>query len=323
MSMLTASDIGPDDKFAILLRRKGWHLQTHRSVYNDSQVIRWRPIFGPYEGISASQPFSSYLGNNTFRKILRAILTSPRDMKFLGEICTNHEKLIKILALLEAGGIAVRDGELWTKGPGCEGIDNTGPTLEWYVAEWFRRELEAPARHGVTIQEVPRGGDLDVVAFVNDLRIMVECKTGRPENISDIDMRWFLQRAYDFKPEIAVMLIDTESSVSSPANLATKIVADLSRKSRNEELSNVDNVLAATFPKYPDLYWCASNVFVTNVKHGIDGALSALLRLYDTHVRHQLYTTDPMDEEVWDFVQGQVQRREGEPQGVEGQVWLP
>jgi hypothetical protein len=64
MNGLTIADIGPDDKFEILLRRQGWHLQSYRSVYNDPLVIQWGPVFGPYEGISASQPFWSYLGND-------------------------------------------------------------------------------------------------------------------------------------------------------------------------------------------------------------------------------------------------------------------
>jgi|GEM_PF-1734386 len=327
--MLTASDIGPDDKFELLLRRQGWHLQSYSSTYNDPQVIQWRPILGPHEGISAARPFSSYLGDNTFRKILRAIMTSPRDMKFLSGICANQAKLAQSLDLLEAGGIAVHNGDLWSKGPGCKDIDNTGPTLEWYVAEWFRRELEAPARHGVKIEEVPRGGDLDVVAFVNDQRIMVECKTGKPENISDIDIRWFLQRAHDFKPEMAILLIDTESSVAKPAHLASQIVGELSRaslelsrKSPNEETSDTKNTLAAAFPKYPDLFWCARNIYITSVRHGIDAALSAVLRLYHSHVRHLLFLADLEDREEWDFVQGQVRRRQTERHGVEGQLWF-
>jgi hypothetical protein len=61
---------------------------------------------------------------------------------------------------------------------------------------------------------------------------------------------------------------------------------------------------------------------LASVKHGIDAALSAVLRLYHTHVRHLLFLADPEDKEEWDYAQGQVWRRQTEQHGVEGQLWI-
>lgn len=126
---------------------------------------------------------------------------ASRDTNQLREMCGNELKLAKILAYLEAGNVIARNGNTWTKGPQCSKINDIGHTLEWYVAEWFRRYLKVPARHGVSLQELRYGGDLDVVAFVNDLRVIVECKaTGRPDRFSKSKAQQFLQRVQDFNP---------------------------------------------------------------------------------------------------------------------------
>jgi hypothetical protein len=135
-------------------------------------------------------------------------------MSHLREMCTDEKKLTRILVFLEAGTCIVRKSDRWTKGAQCSQVNEIGHTLEWYVAEWFRRYLKVPALRGVSLNELRYGGDLDVVAFVNDLRVIVECKaTGRPDRFSKAKAQQFLQRVQDFNPEIAVLLFDTERRV--------------------------------------------------------------------------------------------------------------
>src|SRR5690348_11963901 len=170
---------GPDDGFHVALRRRGWHLTNLAPVYNDPKVIRWRT---PYESaVDEQQAMSFYdaFGDTTLRKVLRAVFgsESPPNEERLRSICGNKKRLAEILAYLEQGGfIEVVDGA-WIRGPTCQDIDNIGTTLEWYVAEWFRRELQAAARHGVILEDAPEGGDLDVIAFFNETCVFVECKT--------------------------------------------------------------------------------------------------------------------------------------------------
>ena len=86
-------------------------------------------------------------------------------------------------------------------------MSGIGPTLEWYIGEWFRFWLQVPARHGVTVKGLADGGDLDVVAFVGERPILVEGKSGNPVYITKAQIELFLCRMADFNPAIALLLI--------------------------------------------------------------------------------------------------------------------
>ena len=158
------------------------------------------------------------------------------------------------------------------KSPAYKHIDNIGPTLEWYVAEWFRDWLQVPARHGVAIKDVADGGDMDVVAFVDGIRVMVECKSGSPSQISETDMKWFLRRAAEFNPEIAVLLIDTESRIDQQVEMLNRL------RSGGDPLTPQD--------EKHTLYWGARHIYITTTRASIGDALSAVLRLYYAKIRH-------------------------------------
>src|SRR6266498_833436 len=129
---------GRPDQFEIMLRRQGWHLIRHKSVHNDPKVIRLHCRHG--------------------------VDGAHDDLR---RICSSELKLAKYLHFMCEHELTVQEGEFWCKSPAYKDIDNIGPTLEWYVAEWFRSWLEVPARHSVAIKDVADGGDLDVVAFVD------------------------------------------------------------------------------------------------------------------------------------------------------------
>jgi hypothetical protein len=313
----------PDDAFPVMLRRQGWHLIECSPVYTDPRVIQWRGTFTREAQDSGYATFYAAFGDNTVRKVVRAILNKSRTMADLKAICGDEAKLQGLLAYLEAGGVAIRDSAGWAKGPSCRDIDNTGTTLEWYVAEWFRHELQVPARHGVKLEEVHGGGDLDVVAFINDIRVLVECKTGKPDALSETDIRWFLQRALEFAPEIAVLLMDTESPITRPVQLVAEVIAEMNwleaHPDATESPAEVRTGIVPTpeVPGFPGLFCCARNVFLTGVTDSIDASLSAVLRCYYSYLRHQLILPLPPD---WNFVERRVARRDGSPFGVEGQV---
>lgn len=230
-------------------------------------------------------------------------------------------KLDETLVYLQAGGIVTNDGEIWSKGANCNQAENVGPTFEWYVAEWFRRELKAPARHGVHVEEMPKGGDLDVVAFVGEMRVWVECKTSRPDEISDEHLMRFLQRAFDFRPEIAVLLVDTKSSVAKLAQDVRNIWNHMSALSVGHTNPAPTQTEAEPIPGYSGIHWCAQHVFVANVEHSVDRSLSNILRFHETYAKRQSFAPTVG---IWDFESGTVQAesdREG-PYAVEGMLWL-
>jgi len=89
-------------------------------------------------------------------------------------------------------------------------IRSFGPTLEWYVAEIFRREFASETVWGVKFKRPNVGGDYDVIAKLNGSLIYSEVKSSPPKQIYDSEIASFLDRVEDLAPSIAVFLMDTE-----------------------------------------------------------------------------------------------------------------
>lgn len=275
---ITAQDLRREqearqDNFEIMLRRQGWQLIRHKPVHTDPRVIRL-PSPSETNGAEPDQTtFYDIFGDTTFRKLLRHIFYHKScALDDLKRICSSEQKLNRVLTFMAENALIVREGNLCYKGPNYKEVDNIGPTLEWYVAEWFRAWLQVPARHGVAIKDVADGGDLDVVAFVDGIRVMVECKSGSPTQIGENDIKLFLQRAADFNPEIAVLLIDTESQIDQQVEMINRFRAGGEPLTPQDERRN--------------LYWGARHIYTLNSKVSIADALSAVLRLYYSKIRH-------------------------------------
>ncbi len=298
-------------EFEVYLRRQGWTVTQALTYETDSRVLKIRNSASPRQ---SPHQLYEFLARKTVRKLLRAILAGPQTREMLLRICHNEQDLDKILADFELDGFAIKSGNEWVKGPACVGIDNIGPTLEWLVAEWFRSTLLSPTQHGVCIAEVPRGGDLDVVAVLNNLRVWVECKSKKPQDLTEEELRWYLQRAHDFHPEMAVLLIDTNSSIEEPIKLLNRICADMEWKRRvlvdptaKERPQPPEEIFQRRNKK--ELWWGGDNRFVTNVVNTIDASLMAVLRLYHNEVQHYIYPYGP-PEYIFDYVAGQVSKLE-------------
>jgi hypothetical protein len=281
---ITAQDLQREqearqDHFEIMLRRQGWHLACHKPVQIDPKVIRlpYSHETGSTNGSNGAAHenniFYTMFGDNTFRKLLRHIFfhkqCSYDDLKGM---CGSDQKLSKYLSFMTIHELIVQNGELWEKGPAYKEIDNIGPTLEWYVAEWFRSWLQVPARHSVAIRDVADGGDMDVVAFVDGIRVMVECKSGSPSQINETDIKLFLRRAADFNPEIAILLIDTESRIDRQIEMLNRL------RTGGDPLTAQD--------ERHRLYWGARHIYAINARMSIADTLSSVLRLYFSRIRH-------------------------------------
>lgn len=261
------------DGFDLMLRRQGWYLIQHRQVYTDPRVIHLASAETSESVEDLATLLYEMFGETTFRKLLRHIFFHQQGtLDDLRRMCSGEQKLAHYLNFMRRHLLVELEGENWRKGAYYKAINNIGSTLEWYIAEWFRRWLQVPARHGVTIKGVADGGDLDVVAFVDGIRVMVECKSGSPSQISETDVQLFFQRAADFNPEIAVLLIDTESRIDQQIEIFNRL------RSSGDPLKPQD--------AGKSLYWGARHIYVTNTKNGIGEALSAILRLYYSKIRH-------------------------------------
>jgi hypothetical protein len=270
MEEMIDAALHPDD-FDILFRRQGWlSFDYVRPEMVDPRRLSQRWVNSMTTTYSPNEFFRLF-GQNTFRKLLGHIYThSPCPRSDLEAMCSNAATLEQHLAFMRDQELAEDMDGIWRKAVRYQHVDNIGRTLEWYVAEWFRSTLAAPARYGVRVDDLADGGDLDVVAFVNNLRIWVECKSGR--DINDTHLRLFLHRARDFSPDIAVLLIDTDASI------ATQIERLNGAEDYGHPLEQQDRLIT--------LYWGKRNVYVVNTRKSIAHSLAAVLRLYHAKVKY-------------------------------------
>jgi hypothetical protein len=252
------------DDFDLRFQRLGWQSFSYQPRYSDPQVIRQRWSKSPSTGANITlQAFYQHFGDNRFRKLLRAVF-QPRTSQELERICS-RPKLDDHLTFMQEQEIAVFEKGYWRKNPQYQDISDIGRTFEWYVAEWFRSELKSPARHGVHVEGMAHGGDLDVVAFVDDMRIMVECKSGNPDKITKTHLELFLRRAAEFHPTIALLLIDTEVAISKQVEMLRQVF------------------LKSTFVgPGSSRKWNTDCVHISNVEKSIDRSLRETLRSHNS-----------------------------------------
>ena len=85
-----------------------------------------------------------------------------------------------------------------------------GPTLEWFVAEMFKREFSSPAIYGVSVKNTPSGGDYDVIASWDERLIYVEVKSSPPKGVEQSEISTFFSRMDDVLPDVAFLFNDTQ-----------------------------------------------------------------------------------------------------------------
>lgn len=85
-----------------------------------------------------------------------------------------------------------------------------GPTLEWFIAEMFKREFASPAFYGVSIKKIHSGGDYDVIASWNQRLVYVEVKSSPPKGIEKTEITTFFSRVDDLLPDVAILFNDTQ-----------------------------------------------------------------------------------------------------------------
>jgi Holliday junction resolvase-like predicted endonuclease len=148
-------------------------------------------------------------------------------------------------------------------------ITSFGTTLEWYVAEVFRREFGSEAVWGVKFRRPKVGGDYDVIAKFEGALFYVEVKSSPPKQIYDSEIAAFLDRVADLSPAIAVFLMDTE------LRMKDKIVPMF------------ENALAKRFPGPApvvrlerEIFQIAGRIFIANAKESVVGNLERVFGEY-------------------------------------------
>jgi hypothetical protein len=84
-----------------------------------------------------------------------------------------------------------------------------GGTLEWYLARELGARLGFDTATGLRFGAPGVGGDLDVVAAAEGRLLYLEAKSSPPRQISEEEVRAFLDRVEALRPDLALFVVDT------------------------------------------------------------------------------------------------------------------
>lgn len=184
-----------------MLRRRG--LKLHRRIDPERLLV--------HGGMSpkAKEEFYRLLHRYSFRLWLRDLikLRQGEDPQAVCAYCSTSACSHYMEVLSRMGIVEVTPGGAWKLLR--EGVTSFGETLEWFVAEIFRREFCAQVIHGVSFRSPPPGGDFDVLAAMEGLLVYVECKSSPPRGIEAQEVAGFLGRCELLAPHSALFLVDT------------------------------------------------------------------------------------------------------------------
>lgn len=148
-------------------------------------------------------------------------------------------------------------------------IRSFGETLEWYVAEVFKREFGSAAVWGVKFKRPRVGGDYDVIAKIDGALFYVEVKSSPPKQIYDSEITAFFDRVADLAPAIAVFLMDTELRMKD--KLVPMFEAELARRFAYPPL-------IARLER--ELFHIQDRIFLVNAKESIIGNIEKVVSRY-------------------------------------------
>ena len=155
-------------------------------------------------------------------------------------------------------------------------VTSFGPTLEWYVAGLLKREFGAEALWGVKFRRPAVGGDYDVLAKLDGSLLYIEVKSSPPKQVTDSEVRAFLDRVEDLSPELSIFLMDTE------LRMKDKVVpmfeqALATRRSDPPAVVRIER----------ELFHLEDRIYIVNAKESIARNIERVLACYFQGLRGQ------------------------------------
>lgn len=178
------------------------------------QVFRKNPLdrlFFPSTLSAQDQTrFYEMMKRYSFRLVLRDMIKHQDGFRIrdLTHYCSSRVVRRYCETLLEMGVIAQK-GRMSYRTV-VTPLYSFGPTLEWFIAEMFKREFASPALYGVSLKRTRAGGDYDVITSWNQRLVYVEVKSSPPKGVEQAEISTFFSRLDDLLPEVAFLFNDTQ-----------------------------------------------------------------------------------------------------------------
>jgi len=153
-----------------------------------------------------------------------------------------------------------------------------GPTLEWFIAQVFKREFASPAIYGVSVKKTPSGGDYDVIASWNQRLVYVEVKSSPPKGVELNEISSFFSRMDDLLPEVAILFNDTQLRMKD--KLVVMFEEELEKRyGRNSKtVYPVERLIE-------ELFHVRNQIFIVNSKKDVVENFQYCLKHYLRYVR--------------------------------------
>lgn len=263
--------------------------QKNRTVFSvlkqrGFQLIRSNPTGGLLlpgnAGAEVEGRFYDLMRRYSFRLFLRDLILHKDHIhiKHLNRYCCNRTASQYIRLLTEMGILALMGEDTFALK--TDRITSFGPTLEWFIAQVFLREFDAPAIYNVKFKETRFGGDFDVIARLDERLCYIEVKSSPPKGIENTDVRSFLYRLGDLTPDVAFFFVDTE------LRMKDKIVPLFEQEIRHVYGEAKAFPLPALRLK-EELFRINDNLFIMNSKKGVVTNFRTCLRYFATHRRDE------------------------------------
>jgi len=241
----------------VLLKRRGFRIYK-RELADD--------LFIPEEKFIAG--FYAIMQRYSFRLFLREVIKHQTFFSLedvtryaTAEVTKEYVGYMTAIGLIED----VSGGFQLSRRP----VKSFGETLEWFMAEIFRREFSTEAIWGIRFKRPRVGGDYDVIAKVDGSILYMEVKSSPPKQIYQNEIAAFFDRVSDLSPEISIFFVDTE------LRMKDKIVLmfDEELKRRHESPPKVVRM-------EKELFQTGDRIFIINAKDSIAANIEKVMSWY-------------------------------------------
>ncbi len=244
------------------------------------KIFRKNPterLFFPADfSLSDKNRFYEMMKKYSFRLVLRDMVKyqSGFGIRDLTHYCSDKVAQGYCNLLFEMGAIIKSGrGKYRTR---VSPLYSFGPTLEWFVAETFKREFASPAIYGVSVKNTPAGGDYDVIASWNQRLVYVEVKSSPPKGIEQSEISTFFSRIDDILPDVALLFNDTQLRMKD--KLVVMFIEELKRRYGEDSKTRY-----AVERLVEELFHVRHSIFIVNSKKDVADNFQICLKDYLRH----------------------------------------
>ena len=234
-------------------------------------------LFFPVDfSLSDKNRFYEMMKRYSFRLVLRDMVKYQEGFRIrdLTHYCSYKVAQGYCNLLLEMGAIVKNGmGKYRTR---VSPLYSFGPTLEWFIAEMFKKEFASPAIYGVSVKNTPSGGDYDVIASWNQRLVYVEVKSSPPKGIEQSEISTFFSRMDDILPDVALLFNDTQLRMKD--KLVVMFEEELEKKYGRESKTRypVERLIE-------ELFHVRNRIFIVNSKKDVVENFRTCFKQYLRH----------------------------------------